>query len=116
MISALIDIALIAAVLACILHNRATKKKLQALREALLELGPSIDKFSKAVDQSQMSISEMRSTAENVAQQINDEARSARKKIDLLATASYSNKVKIPASGKENLISQFFSHARDRNK
>jgi uncharacterized protein YoxC len=115
MISALIDLGLILAVVACVIHNRKTTSKVKALRDALIELGPAVDKFSEAVDSSQMSISEMRSTAEEVARQINEEARSARKKIDLLASTSYTPKMKIPASGKETLISQFFNHARGRS-
>ncbi|MBO9428618.1 hypothetical protein [Sulfitobacter sp. R18_1] len=115
MISALIDVVLLLAVVACVWHNRVTTKKLRALREALVELGPAIESFSQAVDHSRMSITDMRMTAEDVAKQINEQARDARSKLDLLSTSAYTPKVKIPTSGKENLISQFFTHARGRN-
>ena len=70
MTSALVDLILLIGVVAVAISNMQTNKKLRTLQTALIELKPAIAEFSKAVDKTNKSVSEMKSASQVMEQKI----------------------------------------------
>lgn len=113
MTSILIDITIIVGLIITFIQTRLQNKKINMLKNILIELGPVINEFSKAVEKSETNIDRLKSTAEKTINNINISSVTERKEPDIMnnknkITNDLSKNIKYTTNNKDELIDQFF--------